>query len=167
MAPAAPPPPPVEDPGPTGPGWVIELRCHHYHNKQLDSQGFVYVRDTLIKKLRNAEITLVGKDGQSVKIPIKDLGIGYPVIPKPIEQIKVEQFSLASPKPATPASPAAPNAPPTGPTVENKLALHRFNFLLQFAWQPTPFSKRQEIQDRRAKASRRPAVAADAPPQSN
>jgi type IV pilus assembly protein PilM len=154
--------PPVDDPGPKGPGWVIELTCHHYHNKQLDFQGFVFVRETLIKNLRNAEITLVDKEGKSVKIPIRDLGIGYSVVPKPIEQIRIEQVTDPNSVPAPKAS-TQPGQQATQGPVAKKIDLHRFDFVLQFAWQPTPPTKRLEIQQEKAKAQN-PALAGDAPP---
>ena len=70
--------PPAEDPGPTGPGWVIQLRGHHFHNKR--SEGVGYVRDTLIKNLRETKIKLVDKDGKPEELTLKELGIGYPTV---------------------------------------------------------------------------------------
>ncbi len=146
-APGAPAPPPTEDPGPTGAGWVIELRCHHFHNKQRESKGFIFVRDSFIKNLQESEIKLVSKDGQETKVAIKDLGIGYPVIPKPIELIK----EVPNPLLDKSAGAAAP--------------LHEFDFILQFVWQPTPLTKRLEVQAAKAKAMQNPAAAVDGQPQ--
>ncbi len=161
-SPAAAAAPAAEDPGPDGEGWVIELHCHHYHNKDPKSRGFVFVRDTLIKNLRDAEITLLDKDGKSTKIPIKDLGIGYPVVPKPIEKIKEELVENPDAVPP-PSKPAAPGQQAVAAPVP-KIPLHRFDFILQFVWKPTPPSKRQEIQEQRAKAAQNPALAAEGAP---
>ena len=59
---------------------MIQLRGYHFHNKGYDSFSFAYVRDTLIKNLLEKNVKLPGKDGVETEIPIKDLGIGYPVI---------------------------------------------------------------------------------------
>jgi type IV pilus assembly protein PilM len=141
---AAPGSPPVEDPGPSGPGWVIQLKGYHYHNKDsFESLGAGFVRDTLIKNLRDAKIKLVGKDDQVTEWSIKELGIGYPVIASEIRPLSTEQW-------------VDPNAPAS---VEGKaVTLKRFDFTLQFVWQPTPLSKRLET---RAKAQQTPALAAD------
>jgi type IV pilus assembly protein PilM len=155
-APGAGPPaaaPPAEDPGPSGPGWVIQLRGYHYHNRDLLTGGPVYVRDGLIKNLREAEISLPGKDGKLTKVPIKDLGIGYPVL--------VRSPSLVSDPIPDPNEDDAP--PPTKagivPPVRKTLELKRFNFYLQFAWKPTPLSKRLDKEIERAKAKAGGALA--------
>ena len=70
--------------GPTGPGFVFQLRGHHYHNKKLDeNQGAVYLQKTLIKNLRKDEIELPfgeRRPGGPAAYPVKKLGIGYPVL---------------------------------------------------------------------------------------
>jgi hypothetical protein len=134
---------PGEDPGPTGAGWVIELRCHHFHNKDPDSSSFSYVRDTLIKDLREKKVNIPGKDGQVSEVLVKDLGIGYPVIVSEIGKL-------------------VDDVDPT-PVEPKKKPLKRFDFTLQFSWQPTPLGKRIEIQNNR-KAPQNPALAADNQP---
>ena len=141
---AAPGAPPVEDPGPSGPGWVIQLKGYHYHNKDsFESLGAGFVRDTLIKNLREAKIKLVGKDDQETEWSIKELGIGYPVIASEIRPLSTEQWE-------------DPNAPASAGG--KAVTLKRFDFTLQFAWQPTPLSKRLEKRD---KPQQTPALAAD------
>ncbi len=136
-----------EDPGPKGPGWVIQLRGYHYHNRESqDSEGPTYVSDTLIKNLREMKIKLVGKGGQETELPIKELGVGYPVIVSAIEKVKVDTI-------VDPYAEVAKEAEP------KRVDLRRFDFTLQFSWQPTPLSKRQEIQDERAKGQSTPALA--------
>ncbi len=141
---AAPGAPPVEDLGPSGPGWVIQLKGYHYHNKDsFESLGAGFVRDTLIKNLRDAKIKLVGKDDQVTEWSIKELGIGYPVIASEIRPLSTEQWE-------------DPNAPASAGG--KAVTLKRFDFTLQFAWQPTPLSKRLE---KRVKPQQTPALAAD------
>jgi type IV pilus assembly protein PilM len=113
------------DPGPSGAGWVIQLRGYHYHNKPGDVAGTGpwFVRRTLIENLRNKKVTIADKDGKPAEIAIKDLGIGYPVITSlfgaPVnETINVDEG--------------------------NQRAVKRWDFTLQFAWKPTPLGKRLE-----------------------
>jgi type IV pilus assembly protein PilM len=136
-APAAATPLP-EDTGPKGPGWVIQLRGEHYHNK--NSEGSAYVRDTLVKNLSDKEIVLPGKDGKPETMPLKELGIGYPVIIETSGRILDETLTDAE---------------------RNTTNLRKFTFVLQFAWSPTPLSKR--IEARQQKASGQAPALADSP----
>ena len=110
------------------------------------------MRDTLIKNLREGKVQLVGKDGKQTELSVKDLGISYPAIvselgrPKPQEIIDPNSDDKAA-KPGEGSEP-------------KKIVLQRFDFVLQFAWQPTPLSKRLEIEQQRAK-QQTPALAAD------
>jgi type IV pilus assembly protein PilM len=142
--PAAAATPPPEDTGPKGPGWVIQLRGEHYHNKQSQDsayvQGSAYVRDTLVKNLREKEIVLPGKDGKPEKMPLKELGIGYPVIVETSGKILDETLTDAE---------------------RNTTSVRKFTFVVQFAWSPTPISKR--IEARQQKASGQAPALADSP----
>jgi type IV pilus assembly protein PilM len=152
IPPAAAAAPAVEDPGPSGPGWVIQLHGYHYHNTNPETRGSVYVRDRLIKNLREAEISLPGKDGKLTKMPIKDLGIGYPVIVK-FDRLVAESIP-------DPNEVEAPKTTKPGIPAERKtLNLQRFNFYVQFAWKPTPLSKRLDKEIERAKAKAGGALA--------
>jgi type IV pilus assembly protein PilM len=121
----------AEEPPPTGPGWVIQLRGHHFHNEDLNLQTAAFVRETLMKNLREKKVELADKDGKVTELPIKDLGIGYPVIISPMGRWVIEERD-------------DPNAGPNGGGA--KLQLKRWDFVLQFVWQPTPPSKRLEKQ---------------------
>jgi type IV pilus assembly protein PilM len=74
----------IDDPGPSGPGWVIELRGHHFHNedRHKPNQSAQFLRDTLIKNLlgEGPQVTVdVGPlAGRSVSV--REFGIGYPVM---------------------------------------------------------------------------------------
>jgi type IV pilus assembly protein PilM len=150
--------PVAEDLGPSGAGWVIQLSGYHYHNKDThESQGAGYVRDTLIKNLREAKIKLIGKDGQETELPIKELGIGYPVIVSEIRPLVPEQWVDPNALSTKGLKDAKGNPVPDAQPV----TLKRFDFTLQFAWQPTPLSKRLEKQ---AQGQQTPALAADAQP---
>jgi type IV pilus assembly protein PilM len=112
------------DPGPSGPGWVIQLRGYHYHNKpdQMPTTAS-FVRRTLIENLRTKKVNIPDKDGKPTEIAIKDLGIGYPVITSPIAAPVNEEIDNDEGNPQT---------------------VSRFDFTVQFAWRPTPLGKRGE-----------------------
>jgi type IV pilus assembly protein PilM len=145
--------PAVEDTGPKGEGWVIELDGYHFHNK--NSEGIAFVRDTLVRNLRDKVVTLVGADGKEEKLALKDLGIGYPVIVKDSGRI----FDREIPDPNY--DPNVKNA--DGSAIAQKMIpLREFDFTLQFSWQPTPLSKREEIKAEKAKAAQPATVDAQA-----
>ena len=67
--------------GPEGPGWVIELRGHHFYNEDPLNWGGTHVRDTFLKNLREMTIELpVGLDGQVESFTMEELGIGYAIL---------------------------------------------------------------------------------------
>jgi len=66
---------------PSGPGWVIEMKGHHFYNEDLQTQGGVHVRETLLKKLREQMLELPTGPGQGTEqFTMKELGIGYPIL---------------------------------------------------------------------------------------
>jgi type IV pilus assembly protein PilM len=132
------------DPGPSGPGWVIELRGYHYHNEDLTQQTAEFLRTSLIENLRNKKIKLVEKDGQPVEMPIAELGIAYPVISSPISRL--QPVTIPDPEQAG-----------------KEVALKRWDFRVQFVWKPTPLSKRIELREQKAKGAQDPALAGGAP----
>ncbi|MEX0676142.1 MAG: type IV pilus assembly protein PilM [Pirellulales bacterium] len=121
--------PATPDPGPSGPGWVIQLRGYHYHNKDRNLETVVFVRKTLIENLRTKKVTIADKDGKPSEIPIKELGISHPVITSPIGR---------------PVADTIPNPDDAG----KPLAVELWDFTVQFAWKPTPLGKRIEQNER-------------------
>ena len=98
------------------------------------------MRNTIVKQLREGKVKLPGKDGKEVELPLKDLGIGYPVIVS-------DNIAMV------PQQVMDPNAPePKGNEQPKVLNLKRFDFTVQFAWSPTPPGKRAEMEQERAKA---------------
>ncbi|MFM7205660.1 MAG: type IV pilus assembly protein PilM [Planctomycetaceae bacterium] len=110
--------------GPSGPGWVVQIRGHHFHNGEQGNEGEQFVRGTLVRNLLpdgdGVPVSAGKKSGETV--PVKELGIGYPVI--------VESSAIVKVPPATAAPPAGPSSPPPED-------LKRYDFNLQFSWQPT------------------------------
>jgi type IV pilus assembly protein PilM len=122
--------------GPKGPGWVIQIVGHHYHNedRHKPEEGEQFVRSTLVKNLLGEGDPVLVSAGPLAgqRVPPEDLGIGYPVIVES-SPIRPELVPRIQPKSASGEGPAPGQPGGVGvPMVE----LNRYNFTLQFAWQP-------------------------------
>lgn len=124
--------------GPTGPGWVVQLVGHHFHNedRHKPSEGEQFVQETLVRGLLgDAGLVPVAagvKAGEEVAV--KELGIGYPVI---VQRTPVRKVRIST-APATAGGGALPGRmPQVGDEEEQELQLKQFSFVLQFVWQPT------------------------------
>lgn len=114
--------------GPTGAGWVVQITGHHFHNDEQGNEGEQFVRSTLVKNLlgKGDEVPVAAGEKSGQLVPVADLGIGYPVLvySSPIRKVRYEANPMAPAKDAPPAE------------------LKRYEFILQFTWQPTtPGSK--------------------------
>ncbi|HEX4130453.1 MAG TPA: pilus assembly protein PilM [Pirellulales bacterium] len=130
-------PPPVAPgaAGPTGPGWVFQVDAHHYHNIRTDpqNQGVQWLRRTLLANLEQDEIGVppsLRKEGESAIFPVKKLGIGNPVF---VGSPNIEWEN----KVAVPDEDVDPSAPGAANAVKLE-TLPRYDFKLQFCWQPFP-----------------------------
>ncbi|MFV2067444.1 MAG: pilus assembly protein PilM [Pirellulales bacterium] len=158
--------------GPTDAGWVIELRGYHYHNDSSPTnQGANFVRNTLIKNLIDGKVMLpVEENGELKEVPIKDLGIAFPVL---VETTRIsEPMPLVDPNRADALRRAAAGEDREGSVARRKekpeeeedaapamQMVKRFNFIVQFCWQPTPPSVRKEIANKRAEEDKAKAAA--------
>lgn len=151
--------------GPTGPGWVIQLTGHHYHNDTSlpASQSAVqYIKRTLLK---NLETKLVQLDGKPKKILPKDLIIEYPVLvaASPIqdnaEVLNPYSTDLAG-KSTMSTAPSKGMLAPKAVIVE-KLVGRRIDFVVQFVWKPLTDSERaaREKQNAADEAAKKAAAA--------
>jgi type IV pilus assembly protein PilM len=170
----------AEDPGPQGEGWVLQLTGYHYHNREMAGgiQGAEYVRNTLLRNLHTGQILLPTADGQNRElVSLKDLGIGYPVLldPRKVQVVPVVNPYAEPKKPETgtaegTAQSTTMEAMPGGYTnmpgmsgmpgmmggqsQGERVMLRRFDFVVQFCWQPTPpterLEKKQEAQNTQA-----------------
>jgi type IV pilus assembly protein PilM len=133
---------PSEMPGPTGAGWVIQLVGHHFHNephhKPLEAAQFV--RATVVRKLMGeAEVTIAAGPLKGTRVPIGELGIGYPVIleSSPVRTIRIKGMGGGG----GPSAAERPGNDSFGPGLSEEddqedLSLRRYDFVLQFSWQP-------------------------------
>jgi type IV pilus assembly protein PilM len=137
---AAPPAVPGETPetgapgqvGPNGPGWVIQIKGHHFHNedRHKPDEAEQFVRATLVQSLlgKGDEVLVSAGPLAGKRVPVTEIGIGYPVI---MESSTVQKDRIVKAKPA--AGGEAGAAVAEGEAIE----LKRYDFKLQFAWQPT------------------------------
>jgi hypothetical protein len=139
--------------GPTGPGWIVKLEGHHYHNNAKfakDDIGAEYIRKTLIDSLLHEKVTLPTADRRSTeKVSMRELGISFPVLwfPQKVENVFIENPKGSAPA-ATTAPPAAGGAPKAAAAdTENKISVPQFRFNVQFCWQPRLPSERQKVKD--------------------
>ena len=131
--------------GPTGAGWVIELRGHHFHNEQRHKplEGAQFLRSTLVKNLMGKDTKVIVSTGPLAgeQLRLSDLGIGFPIIVEssPIKPVRIPIANLSEGggSPAMPMPPQ-PGGDPTLPQDPQELFLHRYDFVLQFCWQPRP-----------------------------
>jgi type IV pilus assembly protein PilM len=154
--------------GLTGEGWIIELRGYHFHNSleepKVNLRGdeeWHFVQNTLIKNLENGTVQLPdGPGGQLIDVPIKDLGIKYPVIltferikretylPEAVDDTAESGMSMSSPggysRGASDERGGMLGATGAGPGMEEPKTwtLRRYDFLVQFCWQPQPRGER-------------------------
>jgi type IV pilus assembly protein PilM len=123
--------------GPKGPGWVIQIRGHHFHNedRHKPDEAEQFVRATLVQSLlgKGDEVLVSAGPLAGRKVPVPDLGIGFPII---MESSTVQKVKVQKSRPAAGPAGAAPAAA-DGPGEEPPLELKRYDFTLQFSWQPT------------------------------
>jgi len=124
----------ADDPsiGPSGPGWVVEIVGHHFHNEEYHKplEAAEFVRATLIKSLRGEGEPVVVPAGPQAgeEISLQQLGIGYPTI---VESSRVRTERVKVPTLATDDREAG-----SEPEEERTLPLKRYDFTVQFCWQP-------------------------------
>ncbi|MFM8497661.1 MAG: type IV pilus assembly protein PilM [Planctomycetia bacterium] len=126
--------------GPTGPGWVVQMTGFHYHNEDhhKPDEAAQFVRSTIVKGLlgEGDEVVVSAGPMAGQTVPVKELGIGYPVIvaSSPVRNVRVPKEGAA--QPGEPGAPRPDLFPGAGQPEDLELTLKRFDFTLQFCWQP-------------------------------
>jgi type IV pilus assembly protein PilM len=122
--------------GPTGPGWVVEMSGYHYHNEDhhKPEESAQFVRSTIVRGLlgEGKKVAVAAGPLAGQIVSPADIGIGFPVIvaSSPVKPVLI-------PNGAAGGNSAAPASADSAPEKIPDLALRRFDFTLQFSWQPT------------------------------
>jgi len=128
---AAPAQPRFFSPPPSGPGYVVQLRGFHLHNGDPQDQGVHFLRRTLIQALDGANVKVPAADGRgTIEVPIRELGISYPVVFSESQPMEVKV-----PNPKALFDPAQPDVKPD-PAAPKTISQIKYDFVIQFAWQP-------------------------------
>jgi hypothetical protein len=165
---------PVPPGGPTGAGWVVEVKGHHYFSDPKDprSGSAQHVRNTIIKNLQSKPVVLPGMNGQPEVFTPEELGIGYvllvtdqiPVdenIPNP-NAVPTEKAGGAFGVVGGEAAKGAKKEEKVDPDNPPYFKAKRYDFTLQFVWQEKPIRTRMEEKLKKLEAARAAAVAAPA-----
>ena len=124
--------------GPQGPGWVIQIRGHHFHNedRHKPDEAEQFVRATLVQSLlgKGDDVLVSAGPFAGRKVPVAELGIAYPIImdSSTVQKVKVQKL-----RPAAAAATNVPGVPSAGTAETESIDLKRYDFTVQFAWQPT------------------------------
>jgi len=178
--------------GPTGPGWVIELKGYHFYNDPTADRrdiGSGHVRKTLLKQLKDGIVEVPAGPGQPpTKWTMKELGIGYAILaysprPRPVEIPNPNYAGPApgagggegampglgglggAPMPGVGGIPGVPGAAPIDPNNPPTFRVNFYDFAVQFVWQEKPINVRNEERKKKeaeAKAAAEAAAAAAA-----
>ncbi len=159
----------VDEAGPSGEGWIIELRGYHFHNSDPDNrEGFnleneagAFVWNTLVKNLRDSSVMMPNSSGEMTEVTLKELGISHPVMvsrSRPVPQtydpnaIDAEEASRrwSEYRNATEPGRGGFGARPTqrrndepAPEPPEHWKLRKYEFEVQFIWQPKPRGERE------------------------
>ncbi|MFZ1934501.1 MAG: pilus assembly protein PilM [Thermoguttaceae bacterium] len=162
-APAADPPAdnpsnPSEATAAKGPTWIIQIAGHHFHNATLDNEGAEYVNNTLIKALREKTIELPTEDGKGKEVvSMKELGVSYPTIIKksPLEECPLDDPNLDDSEGGGMIGPLGGHAAPSGDGSPAKVIKPlKFEFVVQFCWQPKTPAERRKAKEAAEKAKK-------------
>jgi len=163
--------------GPKGPGWVIEIRGHHFYNDPANRRaaGPAHVRNTLLRNLEQGWIDVPAGPGRPPeRFTHKELGIGFAIL---AHDPPIREFTIPNPNAdaaAQDGNAGAFGGPPMdfggGPKLPGKAdakadpnnpeayKVPRYDFVVQFCWQEKPLSfrlterelKQKELADQQA-----------------
>lgn len=163
----------------SGAGWVIQLTGYHYHNSQSDrsNQTGEFVKNTLIKNLEEGTVKLPdGNNGELVEVPMPDLAISHVWLVKG-QKLRPEvidpEANLKTPGSAGftgggyggeggygRGGAGAGFVPGQGGEKSKLITLRRYDFIVQFVWQPKTRAEREEMARAREAAAAAAAAAA-------
>jgi len=131
---------PPEEETPSGPGWIVKISGHHFHNLGTagKNQGAEFVRNTLIKNLHTARVKLPDSDREAETWTMQELGIRFPVL---IDPRKIYDYVLVDPSVVEATARGVPGR--ASPTATGQ-KVRRFDFVVHFCWQPITPTEREE-----------------------
>ncbi|NND99182.1 MAG: type IV pilus assembly protein PilM [Pirellulaceae bacterium] len=169
----------TEEPGPTGPGWVIQLRGFHYYNspERMGEEGSNHIRKYLTTAFLEAPIRVPDPNnkGQMLTFTPAEMGLSYPLllddtkpvltrVPNPdFDPATMPRGQAAAMGAGVPAFAAADGEEeddedkPEPPFFE----VLRQDFVFQIVWKPNTLSERLEA--RRKAAEEKAALEANQP----
>ncbi len=140
-----------DDVGVYGPGWVVEIQGHHYHNSQealnREEASYAYVIKSFLANFVTRTIKFDGAENEiegGGEFKFSDFGVFYPTLVSYSEPVEVE---IAKPRP-----PGAANDPTALPPSESVEIAKRCDFVVQFAWIPRSRADRFKARELRLKA---------------
>ncbi len=149
----------VEDPGPSGKGWVFEMAGYHFHNSnsRVDKGwGAAYIRNTLLKNLREGTVKLPDQEGNEVEFTYKEMGVGYPILA--VNNEINHAYRLKNPNhPANSQGGGrvgAVRGDDDGTAIPLDFAAPKYDFVIQFCWQENPLTQRMELLTKRLEEQR-------------
>ncbi len=165
----------AEDAGVTGPGWVIEIHGHHFHNSQeaFDRQdsSYAYVIKHLLKEFVTGSVKFEGAENEidgGGEYKFSDFGVFYPTLvsytpnrqvtmelPKAIDATGADENATGN-NVVTRKSAGGGKSGETGPDDSSKAqtnseTVDRCDFVIQFAWLPRSHSERFKAKQLRLK----------------
>ena len=146
----------AEDTGPTGAGWVVELRCYHYYNDP-NNRGEIesdHVRKYMTTSFKNSTVDLPTgqKDANGQEIvetfTLEELGVSYPLL---LDDNRAQPTQIPNPD-YDPATMAAES--PVGGALDPgnlpegfeppMLPVSKLEFVYQIVWQEKTMAERLE-----------------------
>lgn len=156
----------------SGPGWVVQLTGFHYHNSDPRNERGEFVKSTLIKNLEEGTVQLPdGPNGELINVPIKDLAISHAWLANGEKKLYEEQIdpeAMAQDPSASSSGGggygrgAGYNPGGAGGPDSKLIKVNRFDFIVQFVWQPKSRDERKELAAARAEAEKAAQQAAAA-----
>lgn len=134
-----------DSPTPNGAGWVIQIAGHHYHNddRHKPYEGRNYLRTTIIKNLlgEGIELPIIAGPLAGKSLPASEFGLSFPVLvsssPIQTEFLPLENADLSGREMRNPrASRSRRRSGVELGDEEDTIELKRYDFVLQFVWQP-------------------------------
>ncbi len=164
-----------------GPGWVVEIKAHHFYNskdkRDKSLHGSDFVKKHFLDQLVTREIKLPGADGKPELFKFEDIGVYYPTL---IQESPLYEVEIPNPNydPNAPASSSAGSSEPPADGDEGAegtekkpepefFYVQRYDFTIQFAFIPTSVEQRIAARADRLKQESRDAASAPQSTQSS